>query len=111
MSDRGSSDGIGCVGVLLVLAMVAWVLQHIVAIIVLTLIVGLLVGLVAGGGKMAMAAAERAQERARCPVCRNWTPSVLLTDLDPAKLAALCGPHRTRLQRITALEREAFGDA
>lgn len=110
MSDRESSDGIGCVGVLLVLAFVGWVLQHIVAIIVFTLIVGLLVGLVAGAGKLLIAAAQRAEERARCPVCRNWTPSVLLTDLDPSNDAALCGPHRTRLQRMTALEREAFGD-
>ena len=108
MHEDDSSGGIGCIGAFLVLGAIGWVLQHIVAILVGLVLLALVVGLVWGLGSLAVATLERAAERAACPMCHHWSSSVLLTDLVPDHV--LCPPHRERVHRITALEREVLLD-
>jgi hypothetical protein len=108
VDEDDSSDGIGCIGAFLVLGAIGWVLQHIVAILVGLLLFAIVLGAAWGLGSLAVAALQRAAERANCPVCQNWSASVLLTDLAPDDV--LCSLHGERLHRIAALEREALPD-
>lgn len=107
MSGRNDTGtGLGCLGLILAAAAVMWVLQHLVQVLmVLGITAG--AGLVLWGAVAAwQAAAERAGQHRRCPVCQGWSASVLLTELDVEAVRTLCPEHGARHRRIRALEEQ-----
>jgi hypothetical protein len=107
MSDRDSANGCGgCLGAILLLAALGWVVQHL-AVVLATVGVVVAAGLLLWGlAAWVDARTTLAAERHRCQVCSGWSHSVLLTDLDEEAVAALCRDHAPRYANIWLLERD-----
>lgn len=95
-----NKDSLGCGGFLGLLLVIGLIIEYFEVFLALTglLVVGALLFL------LLSEAVRKAEASRRCPVCQNWSKSVLLSDLNADNVSLLCPKHAQRHRRLWELE-------